>query len=999
MTLINEQEVTFAGIDRKQLSKIKQHYAQLNLVRYQRTLDVLSERQQQFLVLLPLFFHVNHPMLPGYISHLTPSGVQSYSPSKDDIRIAKGVARSFTYQRDLVDKKDAIEALFMMGSLGTIAQADNSDIDVWVCHSENLTPTALAALQEKCNALTRWAASSIHIEAHFFLMEASKFRYGQQARLTSEASGTAQHFLLLDEFYRTAVWLAGRLPLWWFVPVEQEKNYAGYTKNLLDKRFLRAVEYIDFGGLPEIPLNEFIGAGIWQLYKGIESPYKSVLKLLLLEAYANENFKEPLALSLKRKIYLSLSRAQVPDADELDAYVLVYQRLQDYLLAQNQPTRLELVRRCFYFKSGKHLSRTSRNAAKAWQRVLLEKMVSAWGWDHRQLTMLDNRAYWKSPHVLAERNLLANELSHSYRLLVDMNKNNAGETAISGNELLILGRKLHAAFERKAGKIDWINPNISQDLSESALCFVQTQEAGASLWQVYRGSQQDLSLRSISSEPIKRSRNFMELLFWCYGNGIFVLGTKLDIAALNAAAFNVAALNLAAFNVATFNVATVDTAPLNNVTKNFSLQPLQRQQLLQVIQQWLPLPVKKIEHENFLQNTQPQNILLLFNIGIEPQADLHKKGLQMLSSQRDAFVYSGMKENLVLSADVVQINTWGELVCRHFDTDALVNCLLHYLRAIPPSKNAGLPELTIRCFSLGQGATIEQRVLELWQAIITCFYSGTRGRNTRFIFEMANEYFLLQFVQQHAQILRFQTYEKLLEKLALPQIEFSPLVVDAYALRDKPLRLFSEVIKTSAIYLFYQLDKTQAHITVVDHKGAFFSKSTLLFNVQALLRPLCRFIRSALERHALDARYSYDNTAKVDDLQVIKIFELMGDVKQKNAYIEPRNIAQDLSQLQFINVCAVAEPNQYEKLSFTLYCDGKEFSALEFGDDLFTVVARYIIACRKNGETYPCYITDLDLSLCRELIAPQTGVQLIHYLHIKNEIEQKLNDALLRSNS
>jgi adenylate cyclase, class 1 len=68
---------------------------------------------------------------------------------------------------------------------------------------------------------------------------------------------------------------------------------------------------------------------------------------------------------------------------------------------------------------------------------------------------------------------------------------------------------------------------------------------------------------------------------------------------------------------------------------------------------------------------------------------------------------------------------------------------------------------------------------------------------------------------------------------------------------------------------------------------------------------------------------------------------------------------------------------------------------LEFGDELFVVVARYIIACRKNRETYPCYITDLDLSLCHELIAPQTGIQLIHYLHIKNDIEQRLNEALL----
>ncbi len=965
MTLTNDNPIDYEGIDRKQLSKIKQYFIQLNQTRYERTLAVLSERQQQLLALLPLLFHVNHPMLPGYISHLTPAGIQCYAPSKDDIRAAKSAARSFNYQRDLVDKDDAIEALFVMGSLGTIAHADNSDIDVWVCHTPELTKATLAELQEKCNALTRWAADSIHIEVHFFLMDAEKFRQGQQTLLTSESSGTAQHFLLLDEFYRTAVWLAGRLPLWWFVPVEQEKNYVGYTKNLLDKRFLKSSEYIDFGGIPEIPTNEFIGAGIWQLYKGIDSPYKSVLKLLLLEAYANENFNEPLSLALKRKIYAGLGVSKALDADELDAYVLVYQRLEAYLQKQNQPSRLELVRRCFYFKSGKQLSRTSRNTTKAWQRLLLEKLIKHWSWDQHQLTMLDNRAYWKSPHVLTERNLLANELSQGYRLLVDMNKNNSREVAISGNELLILGRKLHAAFERKAGKIDWINPNISQDLSEPALCFVQTHEANSSVWQAYRGSQQDFTLRTQASEPIKRSRNFMELFLWSYGNGIFSAATKLDIVADAGA-------------------------------KIFSLQTSQRQQLLHVIQQWLPLPVKKIDHDSFMQNAQPTQILLLFNVGVEPQADLYKKGMQMLSSQRDAFGYSGMKENLVISADIIQYNSWGELVCRHFDTDALVNCLLHYLRALPPGKNSALPSLTVRCFSLGQGATIEHRVLELWRAVITCFYSGTRARNTRFIFEMADEYFLLQFVQHHAQILRFPNYEKLLEKLALPQMEFSPLVIDAYALRDKPLRLFCEVVKTPAIYLFYHIENQQAQITIVDHKGAFFSKTLTLFNVQTLLRPLCRFIRSAVERQALDYEHHHELAVGVEALQTINMFELVGDLKQKNAYLEPRNVAQDLSQLQFINVCAVAEPNENEALSFTLYCDGKEFSALEFGEDLFGVVARYIVSCRKHGETYPCYITDLDLSLCRELIAPQTGVQLIHYLHIKNDIEQRLNDALLR---
>lgn len=960
MTLAPDNEAIYEGIDRKQLGKIKQDFTALNSQRYERTLASLSERQQQFLILLPLLFHVNHPMLPGYVGRQTPAGIKSYSPSKEDIRVAKIVARSFNFQRDLTEKAHHIAALFMMGSLGTIAQADDSDIDVWVCYEDDVSQVALAELQEKCNRLTRWAADVVHIEAHFFLMNAQKFRQGQQLSLSSEASGSTQHFLLLDEFYRTAVWLAGKLPLWWFVPAEQEQDYASYSHNLLQKRFLRATDYIDFGGVATIPTNEFIGAGIWQLYKGIDSPYKSILKLLLLEAYANSEFSEPLSLSFKRSIYRAQRRTEVLDGDQLDAYVQVYQRLENYLLAHQQQTRLELVRRCFYFKAGRQLSRASRSG-NSWQHSVLQKLVKAWGWTQHQLTMLDNRAYWKSPHVLAERNLLANELSQGYRLLVEMNKTSMGDAAISSNELLILGRKLHAAFERKAGKIDWINPNISQDLSEPALCLVESREEGTLLWQVYRGSQQDFTLRNRASEPIKRSRHFMELLVWCYGNGIYTPGTKLDI-----------------------------------VSKDFSLNSSQRLQLIQVLQQWLPLPLSKTEHESFTQNTQPVQMLLLFNVGVEPQAELHKKGMQMLSSQRDAFGYSGMKENLVMSADIIQRNSWGEIVCRHFDNDALVNCLLHYLRALPPHKSAALPELSIRCLSLGQGATIEQRVMELWRAIITCFYSGTRARNTRFIFEMADEYFLLQIVQQQAQILRFKHYEKLLEKLAQPQMEFSPLVVDNYALRDKPLRIFCEAVRSPAIYVFYQIEQQQAQITVVDYKGAFFSKTAPLYNAQSLLRPLCRFIRSAVERQALDFDQFQETQLALDALQTINIYELLGDPKQKNAYLEARTIAQDISQLQFINICAVAEPGLDEPLSFTIYCDGREFSALEYGADLFAVVARHIVACRPSKATYPCYITDLDLSLCRDIIAPQTGVQLIHYLQIKNELEHRLNQALLQ---
>lgn len=944
------------GVDRKQLTQLKQRFFDLNQQRYARTHAALSERQQQFLALLPLLFHVNHPMLPGYISHQAASGVYNYKPDKDVIRIAKGWARSFNYNRDLAVKQTAIDAIFVMGSIGTIAQSESSDLDIWICHQDNLPEKALADLQLKCQRLSQWAEQSIHLEAHFFLMTSQSFQARETAALSTEGSGSAQHYLLLDEFYRTALWLAGKVPLWWFVPASQEHDYHNFSQTLLTKRFIRPADVIDFGGIPSIPPNEFIGAGIWQLYKGIEAPYKSTLKLLLLETYAGSSDNEPLALTFKRAVYTS-----TPDISQLDPYVMIYQRLETYLLHHGQQQRLELVRRCFYFKVNKPLTRGARGATKSWQRLLLEDLVAQWHWPNHQLHTLDNRPYWKAPHVIAERTLLVNELSNSYRLLTDLHKNTFAQAAISNEELMILGRKLHAAFERKAGKIEWINPGISRDLRESTLSAAQENEDGQDRWQLYRGSQQELAQRLTTAEPIKRTRNLVELILWAYCNGILTLDTKLDI-----------------------------------LSEQLQLSNIQRQQVLQTMQQWLPLPLLPVDHDQFKKNAQATRLLLLFNVGVEPQAELHKKGMQMLSNQRDALGYSGFKENLVISADVIQCNSWQEIVCRHYNSDAMVNSLLHYLRMLPPGRGLSLPELTIRCFSTHQGNTIAQRLEELWRDIIACYYSGTRPRNCRYILEMGDEYLLLQFLQQQPHITRYKTYEKLLEKLANAQTDYSPIVVDRYALRDQPLKLFSSTVSLPGVYLFFQapgqagITGDQAVVSVIDEKGSLFTTKMPYYNQQTLLRPLHRFVRAAIERQNLSGEVGLQQSM----IQNVQFYEVLGNVKQQQGYLEPRNATSDISQVNFVNIQAIAEPDSDGNISYNIYCDEKEFSAMEYGARLYTTVARHILQQRLKGERYPCYITDLDLSQCRDLIAPQTGLQLSHYLQAKARIERQLNLAL-----
>lgn len=95
--MVQIRPVIEEGIDRKDLSRIRSRFLQLNQVRLERAGQSLSARQQQVLRLLPLLLHVSHPLLPGYVSAATPAGFGGYEPDPGLIQEAQGLARSFSY--------------------------------------------------------------------------------------------------------------------------------------------------------------------------------------------------------------------------------------------------------------------------------------------------------------------------------------------------------------------------------------------------------------------------------------------------------------------------------------------------------------------------------------------------------------------------------------------------------------------------------------------------------------------------------------------------------------------------------------------------------------------------------------------------------------------------------------------------------------------------------------------------------------------------------------
>ncbi|WP_220812480.1 class I adenylate cyclase [Pseudomonas paralcaligenes] len=938
------------GIDRKVMAQLRARFLKINGGRLDRAMQGLSTRQQLVLKLLPLLFHVNHPLLPGYVSASAPAGLSGFDPSDELLAEAQRLTRSFTYKArrggPLVGKPPTpIHGLFLMGSLGTVAQAEQSDMDLWVCHDPELDPRALAELRRKCDLLEAWAATQ-GAEVHCFLIDPARYTQGdREAQLTSDDCGTTQHYLLLDEFYRTAIWLGGRTPLWWLVPVYEEANYRGYTHALLSKRFVRADEVLDLGHLARIPPGEFIGAGMWQLFKGIDSPYKSVLKLLLTEVYASEHPQvECLSLRFKKAVY-----ANRLDLDELDPYIVVYRRLEEYLTARGELERLELIRRCLYLKVGKKLSVPPRQRAKSWQRLLFERLTGEWHWSQRELAMLDSRSQWKVRQVSAERRALVNELTYSYRFLSQFARNEQAASPLNNRDLGVLGRRLYAAFERKAGKIEFINPGIAPDLAEDTLTLVRSpspEAEGETQWGLYQGSLNNQEWPDFA--PLKRARHLVELLAWCHRNGVIDPSTRLSL------------------------------HPGDSDLTEFELSSL-----LGSLQQSVPLPLPPVNEDSLLHAAEPAEVLLLVNVGIDPLKAHSQLNVHLTTGRTDSLGYSGVRENLVLTLDQISLNSWNELMVSRYDgPHALLDCLRDYLNALP--EGGRRPSLKVRCFCRNRAQAIAQRVEELFQDALSSLGDVP---NSRYLLQVQQRYHVLELLPGQVSHAALSDLPSLIEHLGEEQAAYSPLHLDRHALEGEDLALILPLGRPQCIQVFYRVDGEQAELTLLDEFNALWRQRLPFRDEQSLLTPLQRFLQSVLYRR--NALLPLDSPLPPAALEVL-FYEVLPAPPQRARHLERRAPPPATASHSFYDVQAIVEPADGGRAHVTLYCNHREFSELEYGAELFGAVARHILAQRRGAERYPCYITDLDLSR----VLGDGQAQTIHYLRYKAELEGALNRAL-----
>ena len=923
------------------IQRWKESFLALNKARLEIAQQVMSSRQYRVLSVLPILLHINHSRLPGFVSKQVPSGIVGYTPTSEHKRALQDIARGLRLPDHDISRSFA--GVYLMGSVGSIAQSEDSDLDVWLCYEQPIAAAELELLQQKCRRIEQWAAQ-LGTEVHIFPMNLLHLRQGQHSSLEGDDCGSSQHMLLLDEFYRSAVYLAGAMPRWWVIPRQYEAQAEDYWQALLDANRVQPKHWLNMGEIATIPADEFIGAGLWQLHKGLSKPYKSLLKLALTHHYAQQYPAiQPLCWDLKQRLHQGDH-----EPVSCDAYLLLLDRLE-----QIDDACLPLVRRSFYFKLGVAISRQHSVHDCQWRSRSLRQRLKHWQWNMKHIRHLDQRQQWTPYQVMEERQQVVGTMLSWYRDLYRFSRQHNQGLHIDPADLRQLGNRLAAAFESRSGKINRINPNIRSPFRLQQIT-VRQQASAQSQWQLYLIApyqlQQQLDSASVINDsdaknqtvrPLITSHSLIEVLAFAFCNQLLDNDTRV-------------ALQAGRDSVGQYEIRELARVLLN-------------------------IPTLDGHGQDFSQPAIPRQVYLFLNIGRDAQAESHGHGLHTFSKKDDAFNYSEHRQNLLRTIDMLTINSWGEWQVTRLAEGDIILQALQQLLTTPGLLSA---EHHVVCASRGQAAAIRERFQSMLQDIVNYF---SHPKAPRYLLQTAHSFYLIENPQALISVFSDQTdlaqvpqasshqlagghdlrapdasitaiadMPRLLAYLARRREDQYGWQLDRYALRNTPLRCVLDHHKARHWQVFYWYRQQKLWLFIRDEGGSLLQYQQPLNNktpqqtvsdpqqlVYLALKPLLQFLQGLLTQQQKCQQ-------RQDAVRGLLLFRLQQDAQQRQFVCLPQRLPELKAELDEVDLWGrIEELQQGPRL--TLGIGRTEFADNGY-QDVYTQLVDYWLENCLSGD-------------------------------------------------
>lgn len=452
----------------------KKAYLSYNRFRKKIFTELAQKDGETILYLLPWILSVNDPAVPGYVPELK-RPIAVFGAAADHMLINREA--SFMKRFNMRERSplrgaslppSLIQGLYTIGSAGTISQTSASDCDVWVCiEKEDFDEEAKGHLLQKLSLIKDWMDSNLRMPVYFFLCDAEDIRHSVFGVVGGESSGSAQHNVLKEEFYRTSILISGKIPLWWvcFDPderIDYRSFSSQYARGLFDE-----YDLIDLGPLDSVGQDEYFGAALWQLNKALTHPLKSVIKMLLLEMLLISQGEE---LLCNRFRDATLDR-QAPLVFQ-DPSIFTLKAILQYNQGAH-PGSLDFIKQCGYLRCDVKLYAKRQTL----REELAKEIFDAYPLTREQVERLNVFAEWPLLEQLDYGGKIFHLLLNIYNRVMASQKEVVNR--ISHDDMTIIGRKLAACLEKKRSKVPLVHKPVP-NLNLPALTF-QSVEGG---WRV-----------------------------------------------------------------------------------------------------------------------------------------------------------------------------------------------------------------------------------------------------------------------------------------------------------------------------------------------------------------------------------------------------------------------------------------------------------------------------------------------------------------------------------
>ncbi|HPW51886.1 MAG TPA: class I adenylate cyclase [Spirochaetota bacterium] len=500
------------------IAKNRENFLKYNQIKFERFQQLLpNQNVRKTINLLPLLLSVNHQKVPGHVSGECAMGVCSALIDDETKRFAAG---KFTGVQFSISVSDPfVQMIAVIGSIGTIAYNKKSDFDYWICvDPSQTTPEKYSNFRKKINLIQKWLESETGVSIHLFVNDVRALKKNIFDEDEDEAFGSTMGALLKDEFFRSSIITSGKVPFWWVVPVTaKNEEYDALYASLPDTE--KKNDFVDIGNLYRISKEDFLGAALFQMVKSLGNPFKSILKLGVLNKYLFDNANAPL---LSQKIKYLIQQGNFSNTI-LDSYLMMFTEVSDYYKRSGANDNLLLILKMnLYLKISPQLSKYIgvKGISNIPYRVAeMLRYAKLWQWDISFIRDLDNFDNWDFNKVMKFWDQVQRFMLMSYQKISNEFPNIDLSKKISDSDFKLLRRKIRSHYLRSEDKVEQFI-SFKETVSESLLSIEPVMDGiKSSGWKLFKKVVNESG--SSTNVLLKTEKNLINLAAWAVLNKIY----------------------------------------------------------------------------------------------------------------------------------------------------------------------------------------------------------------------------------------------------------------------------------------------------------------------------------------------------------------------------------------------------------------------------------------------------------------------------------------------